>query len=92
MNEILLLVVILLPILSGIAVPLFNFKNRKSREIFLETLVILNSILVWFMLLNAPENTFVLARFTGNLSIAFKLDGLGMVFAGLVSALWPFAT
>lgn len=92
MNEILLLVVILLPILSGIAVPLFNFKNRKSREIFLETLVILNSILVWFILLNAPENTFVLARFTGNLSIAFKLDGLGMVFAGLVSALWPFAT
>lgn len=92
MNEILLPVAILFPILSGAAVPLLNFKNRKKRELFLETLVVLNSILVWCLLMNAPEETFVLTRFTGNLSIAFKLDGLGMVFAGLVSALWPFAT
>lgn len=61
-------------------------------EIFLECAIILNSILVWYLLLHRPDSTFLLAHFTGNLSICFQVDGLGMVFAGLVSALWPFAT
>ena len=34
----------------------------------------------------------MLANFTGNLTIAFKVDGMAIVFAGLVSFLWPFAT
>ncbi|MCI8985190.1 MAG: proton-conducting membrane transporter [Lachnospiraceae bacterium] len=38
------------------------------------------------------DSTFLLAHFTGDLSICFKVDGMSMVFAGLVSALWPFAT
>jgi len=61
-------------------------------EVFLESAVILNSILVWYLLLHHSDSTFLLAHFTGDLSICFKVDGMGMVFAGLVSALWPFAT
>ena len=34
----------------------------------------------------------ILAKFTGDLAIAFRVDGMGMVFAGLVSFLWPLAT
>lgn len=55
-------------------------------------MVIVNSLLVWNLLLHRPENIFTLANFTGNLSISFQVDGMGMVFAGLVSALWPLAT
>lgn len=61
-------------------------------EIFLEGAVVLNSVLVWYLLLHHSDSTFVLAHFTGDLSINFRVDGMSMVFAGLVSALWPFAT
>lgn len=92
MKDIMMLVVILLPIVTGILVPLLPFKQRKHMEIFLEGLVVLNSLLVWWLLTGSQEEAFTLAKFTGNLTITFKIDGLSMVFAGLVSALWPFAT
>ena len=47
---------------------------------------------MWILLVHRPENIFTLANFTGNLSISFDVDGMGMVFGGLVSALWPLAT
>lgn len=87
-----ILSVILLPVAAGALVLLVPFKKRSQMEIFLESMVILNSILVWQLLLHRPENIFTLANFTENLSISFEVDGMGMVFGGLVSALWPFAT
>lgn len=92
MREIMMFIVILLPVITGILVPLLPFRQRKHMEIFLEGFVILNTLLVWWLLFNRPSEAFTLARFTGDLTITFKLDGMGMVFAGLVSALWPFAT
>ncbi len=87
-----ILAVILIPIITGILVPLIPFKQRKHMEVFLELMVILNSLLVWYLILHRPTSVFTLANFTGNLSISFGVDGMSMVFAGLVSALWPFAT
>lgn len=87
-----ILLVILLPIIAGVLVFLLPFKKRNHMEVFLETLVILNSLLVWYLLFHRPADIFTLANFTGNLSISFKVDGMSMVFGGLVSALWPLAT
>ena len=87
-----IILVILLPFIAGILSALLPFKKRSHWEIFLESAVILNSILVWYLLLHHSDSTFVLAHFTGDLSINFRVDGMSMVFAGLVSALWPFAT
>lgn len=87
-----IILVILIPLIAGILVPLLPFKKRSHWEIFLECAVILNSILVWYLLLHHSDSTFLLAHFTGNLNISFRVDGMSMVFAGLVSALWPFAT
>ena len=86
------ILVILIPAVAGILSTLIPFRKRIHWEIFLECTVILNSILVWYLLLHHPNSTFLLAHFTGDLSICFKVDGMGMTFAGLVSALWPFAT
>lgn len=86
------ILVILIPAAAGILAVLLPFRKRAHWEIFLESAVILNSILVWYLLLHHSDSTFLLAHFTGDLSISFKVDGMGMVFAGLVSALWPFAT
>ena len=87
-----IILVILIPIVAGALVPMLSFKKRWHMEVFLESAVIINSILVWYLLQHHSDSTFLLAHFTGDLSICFKVDGMGMVFAGLVSALWPFAT
>ncbi len=87
-----IILVILIPIVAGALVPMLSFKKRWYMEVFLESAVIINSILVWYLLLHHSDSTFLLAHFTGDLSICFKVDDMGIVFAGLVSALWPFAT
>lgn len=84
--------VILIPVIAGILVPALPFQKRWQKEVFLETAVVVNSILVWYLLLHHSDSTFLLAHFTGNLNISFHVDGMSMVFAGLVSFLWPFAT
>ena len=59
-------------------------------EIFLEGMVILNSILVWTLLVHRPENIFTLANFTGNLSITPLFMGyqkmLGLLRDGCAEA------
>lgn len=92
MNAGIMVVVVLLPILFGVLIPLLPFKERRHMMIYLEGIVLVTSLLVWTMLLVQPEGRFVLFRFTGNLSVSFRLDGLGTVFAGTVSTLWPLAT
>ena len=92
MNAFYLFLAVLIPCVGGALNPLIPWKKRTHMMIYLETLVIVNSILVWTLLLNRPQGIFTLVNFTGNLAIAFQLDGLGTVFAGLVSFLWPFAT
>jgi multicomponent Na+:H+ antiporter subunit D len=92
MNASIQAVTVLLPILGGILIPILPYKNRKQMAVYIECLVLLNSLLVLWMLLHQPMEAFTLFHFTGNLSITLKLDGLGSVFAALVSALWPLAT
>ncbi len=87
-----ILLVIAIPIIAGVLISMIPFKERRHMEFFLETLVILNSLLVWYLLFHRPDHVVTLTNFTGNLSIGFKVDGMSMVFAGVVSFLWPFAT
>lgn len=92
MSKIMLIAVILIPVFTGVLVPVIPFKKRQHMELFLEMAVVINTILVWSLLYHRPIDNFILAKFTGNLAIAFRVDGMGMVFAGLVSFLWPLAT
>lgn len=92
MSAVMMLVAILLPIVGGVLVPLLPFKKRNQRLFFIETVVLCTSVLVWCLIINRPEDSFTLMHFTGDLTICFQLDGLGSVFAGLVSSLWPLAT
>lgn len=87
-----ILSVILIPVITGVLVFLIPFRKRSHMQLFLESMVILNSLLVWNLLLHRPDHIFTLANFTGNLSISFDVDGMGMVFGALVSTLWPLAT
>lgn len=92
MNEILLLLVVVIPFISGILIPLIPWKSRRAMCIFIETAVLINSILVWSVLTNRPQESMTILKFTGNLSVTLHVDGLASVFAGLVATLWPLAT
>lgn len=85
-------IAIALPVLGGAILPLLPFKKNRSMHFYVETVVILTSILVFCILFNAPKETMNLIHFFGDLSISFKLDGLGGVFAAMVAFLWPFVT
>ena len=87
-----ILAAILLPILGGAVGPLLPLKNRKQMMIYFETVTVLTSLIVWSVLMHGTTEVFHVIYFVENLSISFKIDGLTIVFAGLVSLLWPLAT
>lgn len=91
MSEICMLIAILLPLFGGILVPLLSFKSRRIMLIYMETVVVLTSVLMFLLLLGRPEEALTVFRFTGNLSITLRIDGLGGLYAGLVAFLWPLA-
>ena len=91
MSEYWILATILLPITGGVLIPFLPFKNRKTMMWYLETIMLVTSAIVWKLILNGPTEVFHIIYFVENLSISFKIDGMSMVFAGLVSLLWPLA-
>lgn len=92
MSQYWILAAIALPILGGIGIPLLPFGKRKWMLVYIEAVVLLTSCIVGALLLNGTTETFHLVHFVNDLSISFKIDGLGMIFAGLVAVLWPLAT
>lgn len=92
MNRYWILVAILLPILGGALTPVLPFKKRKHMMIYLEVITVLTSAIVWNVLGGGKTEVFHVVHFVEDLSISFKIDGMTMVFAGLVSILWPLAT
>ncbi|MDE7036074.1 MAG: proton-conducting membrane transporter [Eubacteriales bacterium] len=91
MNPIFLIVPILLPLAAAVWLRLARPEGR-AMQVGLMAAVLVNSALVWALLLNRPADGLELFRFTQGLSVTLRLDGMGSVFAGLVSALWPLAT
>ncbi|MCR5791086.1 MAG: proton-conducting membrane transporter [Lachnospiraceae bacterium] len=90
--KIFLLIAVLIPIITGVLIPFIGFKEKKTRNIYIETAVIITSVIVWLLLLFPPEESMVFARFTRAITLSLHIDGLSKIFAGLVSFLWPFAT
>lgn len=86
-----LLMAVFLPIIGGILIAAIPFKNRNVYIGISMTLTLLTSAVVWALLLNRPSESAEILRFAAKIVIRFKVDGLSMVFAGLVSVLWPLA-
>ena len=85
-------IVVVLPLLGGLVIPFIKDEHRKARCIYTEILVLTNAILVFVTLWNNSGESLEVIRFTGDLSISFKIDGLSKVFSALVAFLWPLAT
>ena len=92
MSDILIPLTVLLPIIGGVLIPVLPFKKLKLMHIYTECVVIITSILVAYLLFNKMGVTYDLVRFSGDLSLSLRLDGLGSVFCAMVAFLWPFVT
>lgn len=92
MNAYYMVIAVLLPMLGGVLIPLLPFRKRNVMAFYTECVVLFTSALTFLLILNRPEDAFVLFRFTGRLSISLRLDGAGSVFATILAFLWPFAT
>lgn len=83
-----LLLPLILPVLAGII--LLVSKNLKENKKALKTIValtlVLELILVWSQLMTG--GSLELWRLTDKITIAFSIDGVGRLFAGLTSAVW----
>ncbi|MBP5198261.1 MAG: proton-conducting membrane transporter, partial [Lachnospiraceae bacterium] len=68
------------------------FANDKVRNIVTECLMIVTTVIVFFLIFTNTGNSVVLFKFTRNLQISLRLDQTGSIFAGMVAFLWPLAT
>ncbi len=91
MSSVYLILPVLLPILGGVLMPLLHLPEKR-RNLFLEILVLLTSVIAVLCVLRRPEEGFIMFHLTGNLDFALRLDGLGSVFTCLIAGLWPLAT
>ncbi len=91
MSKYWILAAILLPVIGGMLTPFLPFKKRIFLLWYLELTVLLTSAIVWGLILGGTTEVFHVVYFVEDLSISFKIDGMTMVFAGLVSILWPLA-
>lgn len=87
-----LIVPIIFPILAAVFLPMFHFKKRTHREIYVATVVIINTLISYLVLFAGPTGTFHIVQMTDAISIALRIDGLSRVFATLVASLWPLAS
>lgn len=92
MKPIVMLLVILLPVLTGMGTALLPFPKRGQRMLFLEGLVVVNTLLVFALLANPSSTELAVVKFTGDLTLSLRIDGMSRVFGALVAALWPLAT
>lgn len=92
MPGILIFFPVLFPMLVGLLTFIFKFDSDRKRNIYIETGVIINTIVVAMLLFAPPEGTYILFRLTTDITIEFHIDKMATVFAGIVSFLWPFAS
>ena len=92
MSQYWILAAILLTVIGGVLIPLLPFKKRNGMRIYIESVVIAASLIVGGLLCGGTTEVFHVVHFVHDLSISFKIDGMSMVFAGLIAVLWPLAT
>ena len=88
-DGIFLLIPILFPIVAGLVV--FAINHRIARQIYVGTVLVLNAIAVFLISFLTETSSFTLWKFSDSLSITFRCDGVGKIFACLIAVIWTVA-
>ena len=87
-----ILVPILIPIVTGILMLLAPFRDDHKRNVTVECVVLLTTVLTFLLLKNPPAGTLRLFSLGNRLPMTLRIDGMATFFGGLVAFLWPLAT
>ena len=88
-----MLYAILLPVLGGLLLPLWNPGSRRKRQYYAVGLACATSVLAMAAIFEQYGNEpLVLLYMNDHLSVAFHVDGLSCIFGTLVALLWPLAS
>ena len=88
MSNAIMLIPIFLPIICGAVVLGVKFGSDRLRNTFVMSSVLATSVIAFVLMFTVGEDLFTLLTFTGDLTLALKLDGMGRIFAGLAAVLW----
>ena len=83
---------ILIPILGGMSIFFIPFKKREYMCIYTEVITLLTSAVSFLILFNRPDGDLNVMTFVYKFAISFGFDGMGTIFGGLISFLWPLAS
>jgi len=84
-----LLLSILIPTAAGLIALRLPFKRYRTLCVYMETAALITSVFVWFFLLSPRGNAEILYTFFPGFTISLGIDGMGALYAGLVSLMWP---
>ena len=87
-----MLVAILFPILAGFSLLIGNLEDTRRIRRAALFCVCVTAACLWSAILFAGDADLTLIRFTDEMTLALKMDGLSRLFAGMVSVLWIFTT
>lgn len=92
MKEWILLVPVLWPIIAGGGLYFFPDKHWCTKKCLIFLATMLNTILVYTMLIRGVSGVCRTIEMAHGLVISFHIDGFSRIFAGIVAGLWPLAT
>ena len=88
----LMLLSILFPIVAGTALLISRIEDRRSREFWVLITAFITAAFGLLAVFVGTDSTFVAVQFTEKVSLAFRADGLGSIFAVMISILWVLAS
>ncbi|NCC16142.1 MAG: proton-conducting membrane transporter [Clostridia bacterium] len=92
MNEFATILPVIFPIIAGVALLPVKFNNRKQREVWILSIIMLNTIFALYAIYIADAGIVTIFRFSEKLSLTLHIDGLSKVFGTMVSILWVITT
>jgi len=92
LSQILIILSILLPLAGGALFLWMPVTAELYERAWCECVTILTSLCVWMAILGGRADSFTIYSFTNGFAINFHMDGLSMLFAGMISVMWPLVT
>ncbi len=89
MTSLALIIAILIPTLGGLACLGIPFKTVHRLHTYIETVAIITTAVVLMLVFKLPGDPAMLYEFAPGFKVAFGVDGLGKLYAVLVSLMWP---
>ncbi|MBE5778361.1 MAG: proton-conducting membrane transporter [Clostridiales bacterium] len=81
-----------LPLIAGVLLLFIKPRSAAFRGWYVMLSALGTSALAAWVIFTPGDHAFTLLRLTEELTISFRLDGLGRIFAGLAALLWPMVS